>query len=166
MDWVTRNCVGLSIITNTNYPNRSFVLLPWLAHAWQQICRAKSVVFKIALTTFRLAIANLKTPGVSRSCEPEYHWLRWSSLRLQGSTLRYPFSFSKLQRGEPRGGYSDLEKLTGVRDRKLPLIKYYSVRDDIAAGGFLNKTEGIQRFRPMTVAKEVLAIANTPRYKR
>src|ERR1043166_2673727 len=73
MDWVTRNCVGLSIITNTNYPNRSFVLLPWLAHAWQQICRAKSVVFKIALTAFRLAIANLKTPRVSRSCEPEYH---------------------------------------------------------------------------------------------
>jgi len=59
-----------------------------------------------------------------------------------------------------------LEKLTGVRDRKLPLIKYYSVRDDIAAGGFLNKLRGIQRFRPMTVAKEVLAIANTPRYKR
>jgi len=113
MDWVTRNCVGLSIITNTNYSNRSFVLLPWLSHGWQQICRAKSVVFKIALTTFRLAIANLKTPGVSRSCEPEYHWLRWSYLRLQGSTLRYPFSFSKLQRGEPRGGYSDWKKLRG-----------------------------------------------------
>ena len=59
-----------------------------------------------------------------------------------------------------------MEKLTGVRDRKLPLIKYYSVRDDIVAGGFLNKLRGIQRFRPMTVAKEVLASTNTPKYKR
>ena len=115
--------------------------------------------------TYRVPISHCEpqNPRVSRSCESEYHWLKWSSLRLQGSTQRYPFSFSKLQRGEPRGTIRTWKEVERVLETANTPNKHYSVRDEIAAGGFLNKLRGIQR--PLTVAKEVLAIANTPKYK-
>jgi hypothetical protein len=80
-------------------------------------------------------------------------------LRLQGSTQRYPFSFSKLQRGEPPGTIRTWKEVERVLETANTPNKHYSVRDEIAAGGFLNKLRGIQR--PLTVAKEVLANANT-----
>ena len=82
-------------------------------------------------------------------------------MRLQGSRLRYPFSFSKLQRGEPPGTIRTWKEVERVLETANTPNKHYSVRDEIAAGGFLNKLRGIQRLRPMTVAKEVLGIANT-----